>query len=891
MSANINNNIILATKLEQPQQMGDTVIRERLIAKLGEADSPRSLTVISAPAGFGKTTLVTSWLSQINHQITWLSLDEEDNEAGRFVTHFIAALQKVDDALGAQATTQLAAAKPQHIKLLLPQLLNEISHCEQSVMFVFDDFHLIENSEIHEFLHYLLDRIPANLFLAITSRVEIPFPLSRLRVRGLISEINEKDLRFTPEESEIFLQQVMQISLNSHSLKLLGQRTEGWIAGIQLAALSLQGENDAESFLQNFAGDDRFVVEYLTEEVLSKQSEEVTHFLLSTSVLNRLNADLCNAVTGTCNSQNILQTLLHNNMFIIPLDNKHQWFRYHHLFADLLVNQLTNKDPSLVSQNHQKASDWYASQTHYEEAIRHAFLAKDITKVLNLVEACGFQLFSQGKLVTLLSWFSNIPDTEVEKHPTALIIKIMATLIGAGKPIIAMLNIHEEVCSNAMLDKASEKKHQLLNSLMRGFSALYGGSRTEALQHIEQTLKIIKPDDVVNLTYCYLNAAAANLAIGNMNETEALVIRSVNHSSTHKINLTLLPSVAALIKYYYLKSDFKKAQQVVDEWLPRLEETSSHDPRICRAYYMYANLCRERGELEKSRELYRKGLKVSEFDGSQTAQAYGLCMLGYQLSKEAGNENSKEETQLNETFNGLKKCPPLIPVSDSVGIYRAKWLLARGDDEAFFQWYQAQNYDLENQYDPFFEKGYLLYARYLFFKARYSESLKILTKIILETEKSKRAYHLVEAFCLQALNRQAMGDKSRALDTLSQIFTLIGDNEYRYTFVDLDKPMRQLLIALAETEKFKQRLTNIISAFPTTESQITDKKNSSFDPLSKKEKQTLELLCAGLSNQEIANQSFVSLNTVKTHIKNIYTKLRVNNRSQAINKARECELI
>ena len=227
--------------------------------------------------------------------------------------------------------------------------------------------------------------------------------------------------------------------------------------------------------------------------------------------------------------------------------------------------------------------------------------------------------------------------------------------------------------------------------------------------------------------------------------------------------------------------------------------------------------------------------------------------------------------------------------------------MARGEDEAFFQWYQDQNYDLENQYDPFFEKGYLLYARYLFLKASYSESLKVLTKIILETEKSKRTYHLVEAFCLQALNRQGVGDKSRALETLSQVFALIGDNEYCYTFVDLGKPMLKLLNKLAETEllkqqltnhpSIKQRLTNIISAFPTTESEIEAKTNSSLDPLSKKEKQTLELLCAGLSNQEIANQSFVSLNTVKTHIKNIYSKLRVNNRSQAINKARECELI
>jgi len=376
MSDNFGNNVILATKLEQPQQMDETVIRERLITKLGEANNPRSLSVVSAPAGFGKTTLVTSWLSQINHQITWLSLDEDDNEACRFLTHFIAALQKIDDVLGAQAKAQLAAAKPQHIKLLLPQLLNEISLCEQTVMFVFDDFHLIENSEIHEFLHYLLDRIPANLFLTITSRVDIPFPLSRLRVRGLISEITEKDLRFTPDESEIFLQKVMQLSLNPISLKLLGERTEGWIAGIQLAAPSLQGEDNTESFLQNFAGDDRFVVEYLTEEVLSKQSEEITHFLLSTSVLSRLNADLCNAVTGTNNSQNILKTLLHNNMFIIPLDNKHQWFRYHHLFADLLINQLINKDPNLVSEYHQKASDCMLANPFMKKRLDMHFLPK-----------------------------------------------------------------------------------------------------------------------------------------------------------------------------------------------------------------------------------------------------------------------------------------------------------------------------------------------------------------------------------------------------------------------------------------------------------------------------------------------------------------------------------
>lgn len=887
MKNDFTGDVILATKLERPRQVSETVIRERLIAKLGGVENPRPLSVVCAPAGFGKTTLVTTWLTQLNLSITWLSLDEDDNEADRFLSHFIAGLQKIDNTLGSQTLVRLISAKPKHIKLLLPSLLNDISQCDKTIMFVFDDLHLIENIEIHEFLQYLLDRMPPNLLFTMTSRTNVPFPLARLRVKGLVTEITEKDLRFTQEESNTFLQQVMRLSLNDKSLRLLNERTEGWIAGIQLAALSLQGENNIEYFLSHFSGDDQFIMEYLAEEVLSKQSEEVMNFLLNTSMLSRFNSDLCNTVTGMNNGQEILQTLSSKNMFIIPLDKKRRWYRYHHLFADLLLSQLKTKDPDLINTNHRKASDWYASQLLYEEAIKHAFIASDKTKALSLIEVCGFHFFEQGKLLLLLNWFAKIADKEVEQSPTALMVKIMATLIGTGNSVMTLLDIHKNVVSLAALDKVTEKKHCMLNYLLRSYNEMYDGLFTDALKHVEKALEITEEDDVINRSYCHLNIALISLSLGNLNEIETKLQRSIKYSQVHNVQITLVPSVSALIAFYRLKCELNQSQSAIDEWMPRMERRSSNDDRICRVYYLYADICRERGDIDKSIELYKKGLGLEEFTGRQSTEAFGICMLAYLYSQEG---NDTEESKLNEIFIELEKDVPIIPVSQTVyplDVYRAKWLLSRGDNEAFYQWYQKKLFDLNNNYHSEYEMAYLLYVRYLLIKACYAESMKLLQIIAIETAKNKRHYHLFDVFCLQALTSQAMGNQSQALAKISQAFALIENNSHIYSFIDFGQPMFKLLSKLAKSGFHNETLETILSTFSAREAQASKKPIPHLDTLSKKEKATLELLCAGLSNIEIANQLFVSQNTVKTHLKNIYTKLQVNNRSQAIRKARQ----
>lgn len=887
MSHGLDSNVILVTKLEIPRWNCEIVIRKRLLSILGETEQLRPLSVICAPAGFGKTTLATSWLTQILHRTTWLSLDENDNESARFLSYFIAGLQKIEASLGRQSLAHLKSAKPQHIQLLLPQLLNDISEYEGNIMYAIDDYHLIENTEIHEFISFLLDHLPENLFLTIISRTKIPFPLSRLRVRGLIAEIHENDLRFSKTECQSFLKQVMHLSLNEASLQLLRERTEGWIAGIQLAALSLQGEKNTEAFLQKFSGDDHFVTKYLTEEVLLKQTTEITHFLLSTSVLSRLNAGLCNAVTSLDNSQNILQTLEQNNMFIIPLDNKRQWFRYHHLFADLLISQLQSKHPDLIADLHRKASDWYASQHLYEEAVRHAFLARDNSKALDLIESCGFKLFPQGKLTTLLSWFATIPDSEVEKRPAALILKAMVTLIGSGKSVTSMLDIHEKLLSKTGQEHPAAKKLMMHNCVLRGFSFLYENNNLQASRHIEKALKDIPEEEVTLRAYCYLNNALANFALGEMKTTELLLQRSLLHSKEHGITLTLVPSVSGLIRFYFLSGDLRKTQQVIDEWIPDLESIVPFDTRLSRVYYVYGDLCRERGETQKSFELYNKGLKLAELDGSQTAQAVGLCLLGYQLCQSGKQE---AQVQLNRQFLRLTNCPPMPPISGPLDIYRARWLLARGDDAGFNHWYQEKAFDIDNHYNAYDEKAYLLYAQYLYLKSRHSECIKVLGKIVHETSKNNRLLHLIEARCLQALTQHSMGKETRSIDTLSQVIELIGDNNYCYSFVDFGLPMKQLLTRLYETSLFKTRIARVLNHFPEQEAPRLPKSVLMIKSLSNKEKQTLSLLIAGSSNQEIANQLFVSPNTVKTHIRNIYSKLKVNNRSQAINKAREARL-
>ena len=410
---------ILATKLYIPPVRPELVSRPRLIERLN-AGLHRKLTLISAPAGFGKTTLVTEWLNSAERPFTWLSLDENDNDPARFLTYLVAALQKTDPVIGQAAQAMMQAPQPPPPESLLTTLINDIAATPHPFALVLDDYHLIHTLPIHQQLAFLLEHQPPRMHLVIASREDPPLPLSRLRARGHTVEIRQDDLRFTVEETADFLHRAMRLDLSSADVNALRQRTEGWIAGLQLVALSLRGSDDVHRSVQSFTGSHRYVLDYLIEEVFRCQPADVQDFLLKTSILGRFTAPLCNTVAERDDSRELLLALEQANLFIVPLDESRQWYRYHRLFAELLRHRLEIESPDGIAHLHRRACQWYADHGFTADAIRHALAALDWERASDLILSTHSSLLKRGEVVTLLGWFQALAGCGGVRQPAAL---------------------------------------------------------------------------------------------------------------------------------------------------------------------------------------------------------------------------------------------------------------------------------------------------------------------------------------------------------------------------------------------------------------------------------------------------------------------------------------
>src|SRR5512134_2641208 len=420
---------ILATKLYIPSPLPKVVARHRLIEQLNLGLSTRrSVTLISAPAGFGKTTLVTEWIASLTSDLApagraegvraaWLSLDERDSELARFLIYFISAVQTISPNLGAELLDVLQSAQPSPIESILTTLLNEITAIPDDFLFVLDDYHLTDAKAIDDALTFVVDHLPAQMHLVITTREDPALPIPRLRARNQLIEIRAADLRFTPSEAAEFLNQVMDLELSAKDVAALETRTEGWIAGLQLAALSMKGNRDVAGFIQAFAGDHRYIVDYLVEEVLRRQSEDIRSFLLQTSILDRLNGPLCEAVTLQPGSRARLDQLQRGNLFLIPLDDQRHWYRYHHLFADVLHMHLKAEQPDQVPILHRRASEWYQHNGLPADAIHHALAGKDFEQAADLIERAVPEMQRSRQEAILLGWLKALPDDMFRNRP------------------------------------------------------------------------------------------------------------------------------------------------------------------------------------------------------------------------------------------------------------------------------------------------------------------------------------------------------------------------------------------------------------------------------------------------------------------------------------------
>ena len=489
---------ILATKLFIPPPRPNLFSRPRLV-ELFKQGLDRKLTLISTPAGFGKTTLVSECVPVCERAITWVSLDDGDNDKTRFLLYFISALKKIDFEIGDGVWEALHATQPLDIDTLLIGLLNEIAELKQSFVMVFDDYHTISETDIHEILIFILENQPPNMHLVISGRSDPPWPLARWRVRQEMTEIRTKDLRFTPEEAFSLLNGIMKLEISMDDVLSLDTRIEGWIAGLQLAAISLQGKDDVSGFIQTFAGSHRFIFDYLIEEIFEQLSPEIQDFLLRTSILERMSAPLCDAITGKVGSRSILDYLEKLNLFIIPLDDQRQWYRYHHLFADLLAGRLQELHPDLVHVLHLHASFWFETNGQLWDTVRHAFTAGDVDRVAQVAEVNVLGIMERGELGTLIRWLNELPGKLIDDYPWLKVAQAWA-LTQAGSFEVAIPCLSSAEASLQGDPGVSEEQVRHIKghiAAIRCYIELLSlGDHTYAVQLAQQALEHLPPSDM-----------------------------------------------------------------------------------------------------------------------------------------------------------------------------------------------------------------------------------------------------------------------------------------------------------------------------------------------------------------------------------------------------------
>ncbi len=654
------------------------VSRPRLIDRLH--GSERKLTLVSAPAGFGKTTLLAEWLAAApagERPVGWVSLDQGDNDPAIFWAYFISALQRIQPGVGATALSLLNSPQPPPIESVLTTLINEVNAIEDDFTLILDDFHVIDVQPVHSAVAYILDHLPPTMHLVIASRSDPPLPLPRLRARGELIELRAADLRFSPEEAAGSLNEVMGLEVSPTDVATLEARTEGWIAGLQLAALSMQGREDASGFVAAFSGDDRYIVDYLVEEVLQRQPERVRTFLLQTSILDRLSGPLCDAVTDQEGGSALLEDLVRGNLFVVALDDKRHWYRYHHLFATVLQAYSMEEQPERVPTLHRRASNWYEHNGLLADAVRHALAAKDFERAADLAELSVRAMFTANQESTWVGWVQALPSDLVHNRPVLSVYYIMKDLVQAD-PHGADVRLEEAeqlLGTSTELVFVNEQEFQSLPgaiSIARACCAGAVGDVPGSVKYARRAVDLLPEDD-----HLWRGVAAALLGIAHWANGD---LEAAYNSATDGIaHVRKAGDVSATISITYLLAEIRVAQgrlrEAVDACQHALQLAADHgEPTpqgTADVHVELSEIHRERGDLETATQHLLKSKELGEPAGS-LERRHCWCIAKARINQARGGHGRRPRDvgRSGARLRGKSRpgCAPHLGVeSESVG--------------------------------------------------------------------------------------------------------------------------------------------------------------------------------------------------------------------------------
>lgn len=890
---------VLATKLYIPSPQPKVLLRSRLIERLQSGlSSGHKLILISAPAGFGKTTLMSEWIANSERPVAWLSLDEGDSDLTRFLTYFIAALQTLVAGIGNDLLGALQSLQPLSAELLLTDLINEIAATSGSFILVLDDYHTVESEAVDRVVAFLVDHLPPQLHLVISSRVDPPLPLARPRTRRQLTELRATDLRFTPSEAFEFLNHMMELGLSAGDLEALENRTEGWIAGLQLAALSLQGNQDAHAFIQSFTGTHHFVLDYLLEEVLQKQPESTQAFLLRTSILNRLCASLCDALMSDAaiSSQEILEYLARTNLFINSLDDERRWYRYHQLFGDLLRQRLgQNLRPEEIAVYHIRACQWYEKNGDESEAFRHAIAAGNFSWAAGLAESAWRGMNESFQSAAWLGWIKQLPESVIRTRPV-LCTQIGWAFMDAGNVDASESRLRDaERCMAGPSEEmvvVEETQFRALPARIafaRAYNAMVVGDLSATVKYAQQAFSLAPEEDPFIRAQARAFLGTAYWAKGEL-EAASNAMRDWMENSQKAGNFIFsIASATGLADILIALGRLEEADRTYQQSLQIASEHGREAQRITAHHHLgLAMLHHEMGNDAAAAQYVQRALEL----GPQTTLVdwqYRKCLAQARLKESDGDLDTALEL-LDEARRLYVKTP--IPDTRPVEALKARIYIKQGRLSKAWAWVHEQGLAVDGETSYLLEFEQITLARTLIaeYQANREErflldAFRLLERLLAAAEEVKRMGSVLEILITQALAYNAQGNIHQALTPLKRALALAEPEGYFRLFIDEGKAMARLLYETLSEDVEPAYIRRLLAGFPNVVQEKTSLSKGQADliePLSDRELEVLRLIAGGLSNQEIAEKLYLSLHTVKIHARNIYSKLDVNSRTQAV---------
>jgi ATP/maltotriose-dependent transcriptional regulator MalT len=912
MTAPDNAGPLLETKLYVPRLRRGQVGRPRLRERLSRGAESK-LTLVSAPAGFGKTTLLADWLAAApagERSAAWLSLDHADNQPGSFWMYLITALQTVAPGVGAHALSIMREPQPPPIEIVLAPLLNELSTAPNDVVLVLDDYHTIDAHDAQDGMTFLLDHLPAQVHVIIATRADPALPLARLRARGELVEIRATDLRFTREEAAAYLNEVMALDLGASDIAALEARTEGWIAALQLAALSIQGRDDVAGFIAGFAGDDRYIVDYLVEEVLQRQPEHVRTFLLQTSILSRLSGPLSDAVTGHDGGKAMLEGLDRGNLFLVQLDDRRRWYRYHHLFADVLQARLLDEQADRVPDLHRRASVWYEQNSEPFEAIRHALAAEDFERAAELIERAMPALRSRRQEVAGLGWLKALPDELLASRPV-LNVHYAGLLLDSGQLEGAEARLRDaerwlgktaegDERPNApsanpiVVDEDEFRRLPSAIAVYRAAQAHLVGDVAGTMTHAERALDLVGDGDHLTrgsaaglLALAHWTTGDLEAAHGSWADAMASLQRAGHLADAVGCAIALADIRIAQGRHRDALSTYERGLQLATEQEGYVVRGAA-DMHVGMAERFH-----DRDDLDTAIQHLRASSELGEHAGGRQNPYRWHVVMARIRETEGDPDGALELLDEAERLYVGDFYPRVRPIA----ALRARVWVAHGRLGDALGWARKQGLSAEDDLGYLREFEHITLARLLLAGSKRDradhalrDAMGFLERLRLAAEQGDRVGSVIEILVLQALAHQMHGDVQAALVPLGRALLLAEPEGYARVFLDEGRSMAALLESAAQHGIASTYVRELLAASGKARDRAPAGQDLS-ESLSERELEVLRLLATDLNGPGIAAELVVSLNTVRSHTKSIYAKLGVNDRRAAVRRAEDLDIL